>query len=606
MEKVEVLPTAPASNGTRAESKKNNKKTKNKKDDKAKDEQPKVSYFQLYRFADTWTGLIANNVYDIGDSVAQVRIVIIKFTVMGAIIFVVTDGQMCLFTLSAENQTKRIRERYLHAVLHQDIAWHDTTKKSEPLNSRLSVDTQWFLNWLTRLACFVAIAFENDRVLFTAAAFMAKFATQTSEEGQDAYAAAGGVAEQAISSIRTVVAFDDQAYGTGVKKAIATGVGMGGFMVILFLSYALAFWYGSLQVRDGKMESDAVLTVLFGVLMGAFSIGNLNIEVKPGQTVALVGHSGSGKSTIVGLLERFYDPSSGSGSITLDDHNLKELNVRYLRDSIGLVSQESILFNAAIKRNIIYGIRKGQGIPTDKEIEQACRLDNAHDFISMFPRNTVVGERGTLLSGGQNQRIAIARTIIKNPRILLLDEATSALDTESERIVQAALDKAAMGGIDLESGTHESLMARGGIYSEFVSKQQLKTGTADTEAQPEAEETSAPKIAIVETTAENVRSAGKMGSLLRHMSSHHSVTGCIRSGDGPKAVDVPEDQETSIACQKKEEARKLKMQKAPIKRTIKYLRDDIPLCLLGVILAWIVPSDVSCRQHAHTQGRRRL
>ncbi|KAF9536803.1 GTPase-activating protein, partial [Lunasporangiospora selenospora] len=211
----------------------------------------------------------------------------------------------------------------------------------------------------------------------------------------------------------------------------------------------------------------------------------------PGQTVALVGHSGSGKSTIVGLVERFYNPISGS--ITLDGHELKDINLRHLRDTIGLVSQEPVLFNTTIKQNILYGTRKDQAPPTDKDIEEACRLANAHDFISKLPQkyNTLVGEKGALLSGGQKQRIAIARALIKNPSILLLDEATSALDTESERIVQAALDNAATGrstiviahrlstimdadviyvmdkGVVLESGTHESLMTSGGVYAEL-------------------------------------------------------------------------------------------------------------------------------------------
>ncbi|KAK3823505.1 MAG: p-glycoprotein [Benniella sp.] len=738
MEKVNTVPSPTANNNRPDEP---TEKSNQNKDDKTKLEEPKISYFQLYRFADTWDWIclfigtfcalvngvgqpliamllgdvvnnIANNVYDIEESVARVRVVVIKFTVIGAIVFVLSYGQMCFFTLSAENQTKRIRERYLHAILRQDIAWHDTSKKSESLNSRLSADTQLIFDGLgdkvglviSSLACFVAgfvialvhgwkmtlVLLCSVPLMAAAGAFMAKFASQTSAEGQDAYAAAGGVAEQVISGIRTVVAFDgqkrelrkysnflDQAYKAGFKKAIATGIGLGSFMLILFLSYSLAFWYGAREVKAGNIEPGSVLTCLLSVILGAFSLGNvgpniaifakaqaaaytifhtihrvpvidsssdagqkpenltghivvrdvdfsypsrpdipilkkMNIEVKPGQTIALVGHSGSGKSTIVGLLERFYDPSAGS--ITLDGHDLKDLNVRYLRDSIGLVSQEPVLFNATIKQNIIYGVRKGQANPTEKEIEQACRLANAHDFISQLPNkyNTVVGDRGALLSGGQKQRIAIARALIKNPQILLLDEATSALDTESERIVQAALDNAAAGrstiviahrlstimnadliyvmdkGVVLESGTHGTLMAQSGIYSEFVAKQQLKTGGVDVESQSEIEEAthSAPKISIVETAVpEDGRPTGKMSTLLRRVSSHHSSAGSVKSREGSVAVDVPEDQEISIARQKKEAAKKLKMQKAPIKRTLKYVRQDIGLCLLGILCA---------------------
>ncbi|KAI7832477.1 putative ABC transporter protein [Gamsiella multidivaricata] len=733
--------------GSNSDKKKNKKGKKDKKDKDAEDDGPKVSYLQLYRFASPFdwlcvlvgtlcsfvngvgqplVALLMGNVIDnldtnsdsTADAVARLRIIVIKFTVVGAIMFVVAYGQMCLFTLSAENQSKRIREKYLHAILRQDISWHDTSKKNESLNSRLSADTQLIFDGLadkvglclSSLATFVAgfvIAFTHgwrmSLVLLTsvplmaiAGGLMAKYATASSADGQDSYAKAGGLAEQAIGSIRTVVAFDGQkrelnkfnavlaeAYKSGVKKAFATGIGMGSFMLIMFLSYSLAFFYGSKQVKDGKMTSGDVLTVLFGTVIGAFSIGNvgpniavfgkaqaaaytifrtidripaidsfdpsglkpenltghivvkdvnfsypsrpnvpilsnMNIEIMPGQTVALVGHSGSGKSTIIGLLERFYDPSSGS--VTVDGIDLRDFNVRHLRDSIGLVSQEPVLFNATIKQNIMYGTRKDQKTPTDKEIEEACRLSNAHDFISKLPNgyNTMVGEKGALLSGGQKQRIAIARALIKNPSILLLDEATSALDTESERIVQAALDNAANGrstvviahrlstimnadliyvmdkGVVLESGTHESLMALGGTYTEFVAKQQLKTGGVDVEA-PEGFEKeivpispSSPRIAITDAAIpEGARTSGKMGSLLRRMSSHHSVDRSEKSVDGAVVLDISEDKEMSIARQKKEAAKKLKMQKAPIGRTIKYLKDDVHLCLLGVFFACI-------------------
>ncbi|GJJ68166.1 ATP-binding cassette, subfamily B (MDR/TAP), member 1 [Entomortierella parvispora] len=729
-------PDAPPSESSDDDS---DKKKKKKKDD----DEPKVSYLQLYRFASPFdwacvvlgtlcsfaNGIgqplvallmgsvvngIAENPDDLPAAIAKLRVIVIKFTIVGAVMFFVAYGQMCLFTLSAESQTKRIREKYLHAILRQDISWHDIGKKSESLNSRLSADTQLIFDGLadkvglclSSLATFVAgfvVAFTHgwkmSLVLFTAVplmavtgALMAKYSTETSSDGQDSYAVAGGYAEQAIGSIRTVVAFDGQkrelkkfeevlkdAYKSGVKKAFATGLGMGSFMMIMFMSYALAFWYGSRQVRDGNMLPGDVLTVLFGTVIGAFSIGNvgpniavfgkaqaaaftifktidrvpdidstdpsgakpenltghivvknvdfaypsrpnvpilknMNIEVKPGQTVALVGHSGSGKSTIIGLVERFYDPSSGS--ISIDGIEIKDFNIRHLRDSIGLVSQEPVLFNASIKQNIMYGIRKDQSPPTDKEIETACRLANAHDFISKLPQGylTMVGEKGALLSGGQKQRIAIARALIKNPSILLLDEATSALDTESERIVQAALDNAATGrstiviahrlstimsadliyvmdrGVVLESGTHESLMALGGTYTDFVAKQQLKTGGTDVE-KTEYDETAitpsnAPRIAIADSAfpQDGARTGRKMSTLLRRISSHQSSRS-DKSGDG--VVEVVEDQEMSEARLKKEAAKRLKMQKAPIGRTIKYLRNDVSLCLLGVFFACI-------------------
>ena len=159
---------------------------------------------------------------------------------------------------------------------------------------------------------------------------------------------------------------------------------------------------------------------------------NLTLVALSLQTVALVGESGSGKSTVIALLERFYDPDSGS--IFLDDIDLQTLNVSWLRQQVGLVSQEPVLFNDTIRANIAYG---RQGEASEEEIIAAAEAANAHEYISALPDgyNTIVGERGIQLSGGQKQRIAIARAIIKNPKVLLLDEATSALDVESDRVV---------------------------------------------------------------------------------------------------------------------------------------------------------------------------
>ena len=208
------------------------------------------------------------------------------------------------------------------------------------------------------------------------------------------------------------------------------------------------------------------------------------------QTVALVGQSGSGKSTVISLLERFYEPDNGA--ILLDRVEISSLKVSWLRDQMGLVSQEPVLFSGTIRDNIAHG--KHEEV-TEEEIAAAARAANAHEFISSMPQgyNTTVGERGTQLSGGQKQRIAIARAILKDPRILLLDEATSALDAESESIVQDALNRAMVGrttvivahrlstiqgadmiavlkdGTIVEKGRHETLMGiAGGAYASLV------------------------------------------------------------------------------------------------------------------------------------------
>lgn len=170
-------------------------------------------------------------------------------------------------------------------------------------------------------------------------------------------------------------------------------------------------------------------------------LDGFDCEISSGQTVALVGLSGCGKSTCIQLLQRFYDPSRGQ--IELDGQRLTDLNIKWLRSQIGVVGQEPVLFGTTISENIRYG-RDGV---SDLDIEHAAKEANAHDFISKLPLRyaTMVGERGTQLSGGQKQRIAIARALVGNPKILLLDEATSALDTQSEVVVQRALEKARLG-----------------------------------------------------------------------------------------------------------------------------------------------------------------
>ncbi|CAD5194629.1 unnamed protein product [Musa acuminata subsp. malaccensis] len=304
--------------------------------------------------------------------------------------------------------------------------------------------------------------------------------------------------KQAIDDYKQLI---KKAYGAVVQEGIAAGVGIGCVLMFIFCNYGLAVWYGAkLIIEKGYIGADVfncMVTVTTGAMslgqaspcLTAFSAGqaaaykmfetinrkpeidvydtsgivledikgdvelkdvrfsyparpdqlifnSFSLFVPSGTTMALVGESGSGKSTVISLVERFYDPQAGQ--VLIDGIDLKELRLKWVRERIGLVSQEPVLFTTTIRENIAYG-KEGA---TAEEIQRAAKLANAAKFIDKMPNglDTMVGEHGTQLSGGQKQRIAIARVILKNPKILLLDEATSALDAESERIVQEALE----------------------------------------------------------------------------------------------------------------------------------------------------------------------
>ncbi|XP_076306516.1 ATP-dependent translocase ABCB1-like isoform X6 [Tachypleus tridentatus] len=406
-------------------------------------------------------------------------------------------------------------------------------------------------------------------LLALSSAFMGKMIASSSAREQEKYAQAGSVAEEVLGNIRTVAVFRGEkrevtryteallaGKKVAIRKYIFISIGLGFTFLVLYGSYALAFWYGSVLILNGSMDPGSVFTVFFAVLIGSFSLGNAvphltaiatakgaagvifnivdnkpkidpysdkgifpqhmtpNIElrkvnfnypcrktvqvlkdvsftVKEGQTVALCGSSGSGKSTIISLLLRFYDPQKGS--ITIDGYSLTNLNVRWLRSIIGVVNQEPILFGCSIAENIRYGCDNA----TFQEIIEAAKMANAHEFIINLPEayDTLVGDRGAQLSGGQKQRVAIARALVRDPKILLLDEATSALDSESEATVQRALDKARQGRTTIvvahrlstikdadiiyamengeikENGTHQELMDKEGVYYTLVMNQ---------------------------------------------------------------------------------------------------------------------------------------
>ncbi|XP_078320716.1 ATP-dependent translocase ABCB1 isoform X3 [Crassostrea virginica] len=352
-------------------------------------------------------------------------------------------------------------------------------------------------------------------------------------------------------------------YSSSLKKAHLTAIAFSFATGILFFAYAAAFWFGAYLIKQDEMDYTGVFKVFGAIVFGAMALGQasafapdagkakmsaahifqllnsepkidvyseagqkdipvnsrvrfdglrfryptrpdvevlqgLSLEVDPGETVALVGASGCGKSTTVQLVERFYDPEEGT--VYLDNNNIKDLNIQWLRKQIGIVSQEPVLFDCSIAENIAYGDNSRE-VPM-AEIIEAARKANIHNFIQGLPKGyeTMCGDKGTQLSGGQKQRVAIARGLVRNPKILLLDEATSALDTESEKIVQEALDKAREGrtciviahrlstiqnadkicvikhGQVAEQGRHSELMSKQGIYYRLVTTAQSRGG----------------------------------------------------------------------------------------------------------------------------------
>ncbi|XP_068529975.1 ATP-dependent translocase ABCB1-like isoform X1 [Anas acuta] len=515
------------------------------------------------------------------------------YSALAAGVLVAAYIQTSFWTLAAGRQIKKIREKFFHAIMRQEIGWFDVNDVGE-LNTRLTDDVSkinegigdkigllvqslttfvtGFIVGLVRGWKLTLVILAVSPVLGLSAALWAKVLSTFTDKEQAAYAKAGAVAEEVLGSIRTVIAFGGQekeikryrknledAKRIGIKKAITANISMGVAFLLIYASYALAFWYGTTLILNDEYTIGKVLTVFFSVLIGAFSMGQtapsieafanargaayavfniidnepqidsysetgykpdhikgnlefqnvhfsypsrpdvqilkgLNLKVNCGQTVALVGGSGCGKSTTVQLIQRFYDPKEGT--ITIDGQDITTLNVRYLREIIGVVNQEPVLFATTIAENIRYGRED----VTMEEIEKATKEANAYDFIMKLPKKfeTVVGERGAQLSGGQKQRIAIARALVRNPKILLLDEATSALDTESESVVQAALDKAREGrttivvahrlstvrnadliavfesGVITEEGNHFKLIERKGIYYKLVNMQTIE------------------------------------------------------------------------------------------------------------------------------------
>nr|XP_039267520.1 ATP-dependent translocase ABCB1-like [Styela clava] len=590
-------------------------------------------------------------------------------------VFVCATLQVSTFCYQAVRQSKRIRVAYVRAILRQDIGYHDVTSSGE-LNARLADDVKKIQDGMAdkvsltvQYVCMVLagfliafiyswklslVALSISPFLIVSSALIFTLTTKYTTAELDAYANAGSIAEETISSIRTVVAFgiqEEQAnrYGDnlgeakarGIKKGVISGASIGFLYFTMFGMYALTFWYGVTLVIDENdpLGPGDMMVVFFNILIGASGLGtsgsnmeyfsaamaagqkvfavidrippidvfsdkgqkpkNVNGEiefknvrfnypsraevevlkgvsftVEKGQTVALVGQSGCGKSTSVSLIQRFYDIVKGD--ILVDGNDIKKLNVKWLRDRIGVVAQEPILFDTTIGENIRWG-REGV---TEDEIIKAARQANAFDFINVLPKkfDTLVGESGGQMSGGQKQRIAIARAIVRDPKIMLLDEATSALDTESESIVQQALDKAAAGrttiviahrlstiknadkivafqeGEIAEIGTHDELLKNpDGIYKNLINMQVVNTNRSITPPpEKDGDNRFSTQTSLKRKSSHKFRRLGSTTGFVT--SSHNEFSGDKDDGEGEiEKEDLPDAPFTRIMQMNKPE-----------------------------------------------------
>ncbi|XP_022773712.1 ABC transporter B family member 15-like isoform X2 [Durio zibethinus] len=565
------------------------------------------------------------------------------------------------WTRTAERQATRMRARYLKAVLRQDISYFDfnVTSTAEVITS-VSNDTliiqevisEKVPHFLSKAFAFLGsytvaflmlwrltiVVFPFVLLLVIPGLIYGRILMNIAGKMRLEYNKANTIAEQTISSIRTVYSFVGEnkaitefsaalegSLKLGLKQGLAKGLAIGSNGVT-FAIWAFVTYYGSRMVMYHGAQGGSVYIVAACIAIGGLSIGSSLSNLKPiseacaageritevikrvpkidsdnmegelldnvlgevefkhvqfayparpenlifkdfclkipaGKTVALVGSSGSGKSTLISLLQRFYDPLGGE--IILDGVSINKLQIKWLRSQMGLVSQEPTLFATTIKENILFGNEEAEM----EEIIEAAKASNAHNFISQMPQkyDTQVGERGLQMSGGQKQRIAIARAIIKAPRILLLDEATSALDSESERVVQEALDNAAIGrttiiiahrlstiqhadliavvqgGQVLEIGSHNELMEnKNGFYTTLVNLQQTEKEKSPEETDRDLSTYASSYI----TNADANNTSCRRLSLLSRSSSVNSVAPSHASQDGDIKV---EDHKTSAS-----------------------------------------------------------
>uniref|UniRef100_A0A669DL37 Bile salt export pump n=1 Tax=Oreochromis niloticus TaxID=8128 RepID=A0A669DL37_ORENI len=612
-----------------------------------------------------------NNTIQLLDIEYEMMMFAFYYVGIGAAVFLLGYLQISLWVTAAAKQIQLIRKLYFSKVMRMEIGWFDCTSVGE-LNTRMSDDinkindaiadqVSIFVQRFTTFVCGFCVGFVKGwkltLVIIAASPLIGVgFVAKLTGMELQAYAKAGSVADEVLSSIRTVAAFGGEkkevqrydrnlvsAQRWGIRKGLIMGFFTGFMWLVIFLCYGLAFWYGSSLVVDTKEYTPGtLLQVFFGVLIAAMNLGQaspcleafasgrgaatiifetidrpeidclseagykldrvkgdiefhnvtfhypsrpevkildqLNVVVKSGETTAFVGPSGAGKSTAIQLIQRFYDPKEGM--VTLDGHDIRGLNIQWLRSLIGIVEQEPVLFATTIAENIRYG-RPGV---SDKDIITAAKEANAYNFIMDLPQkfDTLVGEGGGQMSGGQKQRIAIARALVRNPRILLLDMATSALDNESEAVVQEALDKVRLGrttisiahrlstiknadvivgfehGRAVERGKHNELLERKGVYFTLVTLQ----SQGDKALNEKARQSRSSPLGMTKSLSR----AGSYRDSLRYYTNSFPIT--------PSLHHI-----CSFSCLKDDEL----VEPAPVARILKYNAPEWPYMLFGSI-----------------------
>uniref|UniRef100_A0A8D0CKQ7 ATP-binding cassette, sub-family B (MDR/TAP), member 11a n=1 Tax=Scleropages formosus TaxID=113540 RepID=A0A8D0CKQ7_SCLFO len=602
---------------------------------------------------------------------------------IGLGVLVVSYFQIALWVSAAARQVQRMRKTYFRKIMCMEIGWFDCTSVGE-LNTRISDDIDKINNaiadqvsiFIERVSTFVfgfmvgfiggwkltLVVIAVSPLIGLAAGLMAMAVARLTGRELKAYAKAGAVADEVLSSIRTVAAFGGEDKETkreaswGIKKGVIVGAFQGCMWCIIFLCYALAFWYGAKLVLDTKeLSPGTLIQVFFGILIAAMNLGQaspcleafasgraaaknifdtidrepqincfseeghkldkvkgdiefhgvtfhypsrpevkildgLNMLIKSGETTAFVGPSGSGKSTVVQLIQRFYDPKEGM--VTLDGHDIRSLNIQWLRSLIGIVEQEPVLFATTIGENICFG-RPGVSM---EDVVKAAKEANAYNFIMDLPQkfDTLVGEGGGQMSGGQKQRIAIARALVRNPKILLLDMATSALDNESEAVVQEALDKVRFGrttisiahrlstirnadviigfehGKAVERGTHNELLDKKGIYFTLVT---LQNQSSDASSDAPSDEAGQGHKSVARRPKQDSipRPTGKQDPVQPTAPLHHHPPLSVCCFNKQDSGDSTEEQ----------------AKPAPVSRILKYNRPEWPYMLLGSLGAAI-------------------